>query len=82
MTPRLTTWPSLLPSPVRKMLRPERPWVPAAIRNQVVSNKKGTARHRSFSAFCLNDYLNETSSMRKVVERETSVVERNCSRIV
>ena len=30
----------------------------------------------------LNDYLSETSSIRKVVERETSVVQRNCSRIV
>jgi hypothetical protein len=32
--------------------------------------------------FLLNDYLNETSSIRKVVDSEKSVVERNCSRIV
>src|SRR5262249_14895074 len=31
---------------------------------------------------CLNDYLNETSSMRKVVDSEKSVVQRYCSRIV
>ena len=30
----------------------------------------------------LNDYLKETSSMRKVVDSEKSVVQRNCSRIV
>jgi hypothetical protein len=37
---------------------------------------------RSVSAVCLNDYLNETSSMRKVVDSEKSVVQRNCSRTV
>jgi len=29
----------------------------------------------------LNDYLNETSSIREVVDNEKSVVQRNCSRI-
>lgn len=41
-----------------------------------------TRAYRSFSAFCLEDYLKETSSIRKVVDNETSVVPRNCNRIV
>jgi hypothetical protein len=32
--------------------------------------------------FSLDDYLNETSSILKVVESEKSVVQRNCSRTV
>ena len=41
-----------------------------------------TASVPPFPLFCLDNYLNETSSMRKVVESEKSVVQRNCSRIV
>ena len=35
-----------------------------------------------FLLVCLDDYCKETSSIRKVVDNEKSVVQRNCSRIV
>ena len=37
---------------------------------------------RALPSRYLNDYCKETSSIRKVVDNETSVVHRNCSRIV
>src|SRR5947207_1547246 len=46
------------------------------------TTKKERPHYRSFSAFRLDDYLNETSSIRKVVDSEKSVVDRNCNRIV
>src|SRR5947209_3299922 len=49
---------------------------------RIAVHTKGRAWDPSFSVFCLDDYCNETSSIRKVVDNEKSVVQRNCSRIV
>ena len=51
-------------------------------RGRTTRTEKGTARYRSLSVALLNDYCKETSSIRKVVDNEKSVVTRYCSRIV